>query len=125
MSDETQKKSDEAVWAQIADLTKAALDGRVFTECVEELRAKRGGETIQEPVKAIERIIKQFSLTDGESESVLKHLTQGGDLSQYGLCNAVTRAAQDCESYDRSTELEYMGAGVIELPKSSWTQVAA
>jgi hypothetical protein len=36
---------------------------------------------------------------------VLKHLILGGSLTTWGLANAVTRAAQDAESYDRATEL--------------------
>jgi len=40
----------------------------------------------------------RLSLTQDEQSSVLRHLIEGGDLSQYGLINAVTRT--------RATELD-------------------
>jgi hypothetical protein len=43
-----------------------------------------------------------------------------GDLSLFGLINAVTRTASDVESYDRSVELQRIGGKIIELPKSVW-----
>jgi len=35
--------------------------------------------------------------------SVLRDLIEGGNLSQYGLINALTRTAEDAKSYDRAT----------------------
>jgi len=40
------------------------------------------------------------------------------------LHSAVTRAAQDLESYDRATELEYIGGKIIELPQTDWERLA-
>ena len=67
---------------------------------------------------------KTFNLNQGESDGVLNHLIRGGDLSAYGLLNAITRTAQDVESYDRSTELEAIGSKVLALPKSTWREIA-
>jgi hypothetical protein len=41
----------------------------------------------------------------------------GGDLTSWGLGNAVTRMAQDVPSYDRSTELESIG---FEIMQHNW-----
>ena len=38
--------------------------------------------------------------------------------SLYGLANAVTRHAQDVQSYDRSTELEATGYKIITMQPS-------
>ena len=40
---------------------------------------------------------------------MLRHLIEGGDLSAYGLVNAVTHFAQDVDDYDRATEFEALG----------------
>lgn len=45
-------------------------------------------------------------------------------LSRFGLYNAITRLSQDVESYDRATELERIGAQVIELAKPDWKVLA-
>jgi hypothetical protein len=46
-------------------------------------------------------------------------------MSQWGLANAVTRAAQDVESYDRATELEALGGDVVILPAGEWKALAS
>jgi hypothetical protein len=37
---------------------------------------------------------------------------------------AVTRAAEDVESYDRASQLEVLGGEIIELAKSDWRELA-
>jgi hypothetical protein len=43
-------------------------------------------------------------------------LVEGGDLSVWGLANAVTRVAQDARTFDRSTDLETVGGQLLALP---------
>ena len=74
--------------------------------------------------KAIEVLRNRLSLTNSEQSSVLRYLVEGGDLSQYGLMNAVTRTAEDAQSYDRATELEAAGAAIVDLDKSEWRELA-
>jgi hypothetical protein len=54
----------------------------------------------------------------------MRHLIEGGDLSKYGLHSAITRAAQDVESYDRASDLERVGGQVIELGRGEWKVLA-
>ena len=63
---------------------------------------------------------QRFQLNDNEKDNILNHLIEGGDLSLFGLINAVTRTASDVESYDRSIELQRIGGKIIELPKNVW-----
>lgn len=49
--------------------------------------------------------------------------TSNCDLSQYGVINAITRTAEDQESYDRATELETIGYKVIDLSASQWREI--
>jgi hypothetical protein len=68
---------------------------------------------------------KSYGLFERESQSVLDHLIRGEELSLYGLANAVTRHAQDVDSYDRSTELEMTAWSLLNMPKSEWTKLNA
>jgi hypothetical protein len=77
-----------------------------------------------DPVQVVEVAAKQLGIFDSERGSVLKHLVNCGDLSRYGLFNAVTRAAEDVDSYDRATEFEKMGGNIIELPRGDWQRIA-
>jgi hypothetical protein len=72
----------------------------------------------------VEVTAKRFGLTEPERGQVLRHLVDGGDLSRYGLANALTRASQDVESYDRATDLERLGGMIVELPRQAWQELA-
>lgn len=77
-----------------------------------------------DPVWHLPGIAERFGLDETESASVFRNLIEGGNLTQYGLHAAVTRAAQDADTYDRATELEYMGGRIVELPANDWTRIA-
>ena len=66
---------------------------------------------------------KEFGITEDERGGVLQHLIEGKDLSLYGLSNAVTRYAQDVESYDRSTELEGVGYKILTMHPRIWKHI--
>ncbi len=74
-----------------------------------------------DPIKVVEFTAKRFNFNETEQSSLMRHLIAGGDLSVWGLANAVTATAKGDElSYDRATELESIGGDIIELPKSAW-----
>src|SRR5262249_40687809 len=76
-----------------------------------------------DPVKVVELTAKRFGMTEDEGKSVLRYLIQGGDLSRFGLFNAVTRTAEDLESYDRATEFERFGGEIVELKRNEWAEL--
>lgn len=83
-------------------------------------------DPIKEPVKAVERLAKSHGFNEGEKESVLAHLTRGGDLTMWGLLNAVTASAQDEGlSYKRATELEAVGGRLLTLSRADYRELAA
>lgn len=55
-----------------------------------------------------------------EQQYVLSHLLEDGDMTLYGLANAVTRYAQDVDSYDRAIQLESAGYDLITMPLHQW-----
>ncbi len=111
-SNETIRAEDKAFWLKVRDLVKFSLDSVTFDKIVESMRESTKRKIIM-PEKAIELVSKKFSFNQFETNDVLSHLIQGGDLSSWGLGNAVTRMAQDVPSYDRSTELESIGYQIM------------
>jgi hypothetical protein len=123
---ETRAADDRAFFLKVQDATAAMFDAARFEKRLDQYR-EAGARMISEkadPVRVVEVTAKRFGFNDGEKSSILQHLIRGGDLSAWGLANAVTRAAQDVESYDRSTEMEALGGDVIELPASAWREIA-
>lgn len=124
-ADETLQADDRAFWLKVRDLVRAARDEARFRTILDRLDEAAGRKIAGDVPRVIELAQKQLGLSQAEGESVLRHLIEGGDLSQYGLHAAITRAAQEPESYDRATEMERIGGRVIELDSSAWLKLAA
>jgi hypothetical protein len=123
LSHRTRQKSDEALWLQVRDVLKSAFLESRIAERVKQLADAAEAKIEGEVVRVVQAVADRYGLTEKEGNSVLDHLIRGGNLSKYGLHAAVTRSAQDVDDYDRATELEYLGSGIIELPKTEWTSL--
>lgn len=124
LSDDTKRATDKAIWMQIRDVTRGAFDEMRFQAATDKLAGLAEQKISGDPVKTIDLAAKRWGLNDGERNSVLKHLIEGGDLTRYGLFNAVTRTAQDLGDYDRASEFERLGGKVVELPRNEWQELA-
>lgn len=118
---ETIEADDKAFLMKLEDSVKAAVDQARFAAIVDKLRESTEATFQPQQVQqVVELASKEYGFTDSESSGILGHLAAGGDLSLYGLANAVTRQAQDVASYDRSTELEATGYRIITMAPSLW-----
>jgi hypothetical protein len=124
-SDETRKADDRAFWMKIADVVRnVLLDVTRFESIVAKMSEASEAYIQGDPVKAVENLSKTYGFKDDETGSVLSHLLSGGELTQYGLVNAVTRTAQDISDYDRATEFESLGGKLLNLPKVDWNLIS-
>jgi len=124
LSDETLRLDDAAFMAKVKDMINATLTQRSFDKLVDRAREAKKDRITGNPAQAIQVLGDSFGMSDDEKGSVLRHLIEGGDLSKWGVSRAVTRAAQDLESYDRSDDFEGFGGQIIELPKTEWSRLA-
>lgn len=121
---EARVATDKAVWLQFRDAIAGAISEKGFDDLVTSLTEAAGNDIKGDPTKVVEVTARRLGLSDTRRVSVLQHLIRGGDLSQFGLANAITSTANDVEDYDDATELERMGGQVIELPKHEWSEIA-
>jgi len=121
---ETIEKENEALLMRIEDIVQAAVDETKFQVIVKQMQdaTEAKMETNLVP-QVVELTAKEYGFTQGEHDGILGHLIQGGDLSLYGLANAVTRHAHDVDSYDRSTDLEAAGYKIITMAPAMWRQM--
>lgn len=124
LSSETRKATDKAIWLQVRDVVKGAFDEAVFTARCAELGTMAEDTIEGDVVKTIELSARKFGLSDLVRGAVQKHMIEGGDLTRYGLFNAITRTAQDVGDYDEASELERLGGKIIELGKREWRELA-
>jgi hypothetical protein len=123
LQNDTKRVTDAATWMQVRDVVKGAFEITQFDKLLDKIKGATQDPIEGDPVKVVELTAKHFSMTEGERGSVLANLIKGGDLTRYGLFNAVTRAAEGLD-YDRASEFEQFGPRVIELPRGEWKQIA-
>lgn len=124
LSDKTRKLSDQATWAQVADVVRGAFDEAKFAASVDEIRGMETQMIGGDVIKVVDLAAKTLDIREMEKPSILRHLVEGGDLSRYGLFNAITRTAEDLPDYDRATDFERMGGKLIELAPTEWRRIA-
>ena len=122
-SDETMEAEDKAFMLKLRDTTLAALEEARFARIVGRLKESTQAKITGRVQDVIALTGKAYDLNQPEQDSILNYLIQGGDLSLYGLSNAITRASQDVESYDRATTLEGIGWQVATMPGAQWKEI--
>lgn len=122
-ADDTKKADDRAVLLKVRDMITAAVDAVRFRESIEKMAGLTTARITGDPAKAVEVLAQKVGATDGETGGILRALIEGGDLSAWGLLNAVTAQAHTVPSYDRAVEFETAGGSLIELPGTEWKRI--
>lgn len=115
-SDDTLQADDKAFFMKVQDTVRCAVDESKFLFSVNKFRETKNENTGTDPIKTIEVLADRYILNQNERGSILRHFLIGNDASRYGLINAVTRASQDIEDYNRATQLERLGGELLSLP---------
>lgn len=127
LSDKSKRLNNAALWSTVRDVVRGIFDQTMFNALVDKVEATQEAKIVapaDELPKVVEVYSRRAGLNETEGRGVLRHLIEGGDFSKFGLYNAVTRMSQDVASYDRATELERIGAQVIEIPADDWKRIA-
>jgi hypothetical protein len=122
--DDTLAADDQAFFLKVRDVVEAAVSEVAFRQVVQKMQNTLAIQLTGDPVQAVEVLANRYALNEGERAGVLRHLIVAGDLSAYGLVNAVTHYSQDVEDYDRATEFEALGGKLIELSSREWQELA-
>ena len=125
-SSDTLAADDKALMLKVRDTVKAVVDQTRFEKVVQMMRAARNAKiTTNDIPQMIELASSDYGFTKKEGSSILDHLIRDGEFSLYGLANAVTRTAQDVESYDRSTAMESIGYSILGMSREKWNRLNA
>jgi hypothetical protein len=122
--DDTLAADDRAFFLKVRDVVEAAVSEATFRQVAMKFQQTRDIRLTGDPVKTVEVLANRYALNDTERSGVLRYLILQGDLSGYGLVNAVTHYSQDVDDYDRATEFESLGGKLIELAPTEWKALA-
>lgn len=122
--DDTLRADDKAFFLKVRDVVQAAVSEASFRQTAQKMQRTLHIPLVGDPIKTVEVLANRYLLNDTERSGVLRHLITAGDLSGYGLVNAVTDYSQEVDDYDRATEFEALGGKLIELPAPEWKGLA-
>jgi hypothetical protein len=125
LSDEAAEAEDHAFLLKLRDIASAAFDEAKQGMIISSLEEAAGAKITGKVTDVVELTGKEYGLNNLEQDGVLRYLIEGGDLSLYGLSNAVTRYSQDVASYDRASALEGMGWQIATMGKNKWKEINA
>lgn len=124
-SDATMEADDKLLIMKLLDVEKAALDESRYPLILDKLKRAADAKITGRVAQVVELASKSYGFTQTEQENILDQLIRGGDMTLYGLSNAVTRASQDVDSYDRATEMEGIGWQIATMPPVQWKEMNA
>jgi len=122
---ETQRLDDRAIFAKIKDAVAGSLTQERLDKHLLQYQGAMANKIETDVPAAVEVVAKSFGLGENARSSVLRHLIEGGDLSAWGMGNAITKASQQEEDYTTATEMEYAGARVFEMSRENWKSLLA
>ena len=122
--DDTLRADDKAFFLKVRDVVQAAVSEASFRQTAQKLQKTLRIPLVGDPVRTVEVLAQRYTLNDVERSGVLRHLITEGELSGYGLVNAVTHYSQEIDDYDRATEFEALGGKLIELGTADWKGLA-
>lgn len=125
LSDPTREADDRALMMKMTDVVRAAFNEERFQQLIAGVQLTAQHRIEKDPNAAIALVVEEYALPEKSEGGILKHLISGGDLTQWGLSNAVTAYAQEAEhDYERATELEKIGGKLLTLRGAAWERFA-
>lgn len=123
-ADDTRQADDRTVLLKIRDMVRKVVDETTFRANLIKLQGLTEARVTGDPIKAVEVLAQKIGAGDGEQKDILRSLIEGGDLSAWGMVNAVTAQAHRKEiTYDRAVEFEAAGGQLIDLAPAEWKRV--
>ena len=119
-SAETLNMDNQVFLRKIRETVEHSFDELEFHETLKQISFTADNKIVAEIPKVIKEVTKRFALSNGEGDSLLKNFINGGDLSQWGLGNAVTQMANTVADYDRAMDYQKIGGTIIEMSPSDF-----
>jgi hypothetical protein len=118
--DDTLMADDKAFFLKVRDVVQATVSEATFRRMAQKMQKTMGIPLVGDPVKSVEILANRHGLNDAERAGVLRQLIADGDLTGYGLVNAVTHFSQNLADYDRATDFEVLGGKLVEQSEAEW-----
>lgn len=123
-SDDTRRKANDFVSAQVRDATAKFLSTSYVDEAIARMEVDAGFE-LSKPAETIEVVGKELGFTIAERESILGKFIQGGSTTSGAVMHAVTAAVQDFENPERAFEVGALGIDAMKAARRHQQRISA
>lgn len=123
-SDDTRKKANEFVAAQVRDATATFLSEQYVDEAIARMEADAGIQ-LSKPVETIEVVAKELGFTTAEKDEILAAFIGGGSTTTGAVMHAVTAAVQNFESPERAFEVGAQGIDAMKAARRFQEKISA
>ena len=121
---DTIETDQKAIMLKLRDTIRSVCSEENRNKVLEKINESSDTTSTKNPLKAVEKTAKLFSLTEKETEDTTLSFVKRGDYSKWGMVNAVTEIANTHKNYDRASELEGLGGRILTMGKSQWQEIA-
>ena len=127
-SNETIQSDLKTFGLKLRDVLKASVTQAKLEEMAAKFRVAAGDKitgSAAEIEKIVQNVTKKYNLSPGDSKDILANLWKAGDMSRWGIANAVTALVHDVKDADKQYDLEKTGYEIMTLPALSWKGLTA
>jgi restriction endonuclease Mrr len=75
---------------------------------------------VKNVTKVINNLVEHYRLSEDQKENILIAFGREPESDKYGIANAITRAAQNEQTWEKSLEMERIGGKLITLPREEF-----
>jgi Domain of unknown function (DUF932) len=123
-ADDTRKADDRAVLLKVRDMVRAVVDETRFKAQLIKMRELTHGKIESADYnRVVEVLAQKVGAAEATHGGILRSLVEGGDLTAWGLMNAITHQAHGAADYDKAVEFEAMGGRLLDLPATEWREI--
>ena len=115
-SDRTNQKNLELIQAQAGDAINQWLSKQYLQNLTGWLLDIQSKE-LEHPIDCTKNICNELGLTDNRTEQILKYFISDGDISPFGIAQAITAAVQDEDNADDQYDTESKVFQLVEKYK--------
>lgn len=112
ISQSTRDLQDAAIWGEVRDMIRGSFNRDEFLAFCRKL-AEASETILEEPVAAVDLVVKNHGFTDDDKQNIINQLIFGGN-TVYGLITAVTAVGRDKQNYDEGVRFERAGSDILE-----------
>lgn len=123
-SDEAKVADKVAFALKLRDTIQATVSEASFEAWVSQMKGAVN-DRINDVVKTVANVSKNYGISEDLNDFMINNIAEEGNLSRWGVANAVTNLAHHTDSRDLQYEVEQIGSKIIDMSAAQWTRIAA